>query len=278
MQIGVLFKYFGTNYPNMLTFIVPVKSERVSGDWPGFCKLVERTFKSICNQTDQNFKLLAVCHEIPTINYSHKNIHFLQVDFEPPIRGASETDASINIRREIDKGKKLQIGATYAVENFNSEYIMTVDSDDFISKRIAEFVNKQTGEESGWYVKKGYLHLASKPFLFATSKYNKLCGSSVIVKPEVLQYFFDVDPILYFDHRLTTLNGSITLSEFPFPGGIYSVANGENHLMHGSNVKKFNSHKDIISFKGIKRILVKLKSHRPRFITKRIRREFSFQS
>ena len=260
----------------MLTFIVPIKSQRVSGDWPGFCKLVERTFKSICNQTDQNFKLLAVCHEIPEINFTHKNIHFLQVDFEPPIRGEFETDASINKRREIDKGKKLKLGATYASEKFNSDYIMTVDSDDYISNKICAFVNSHKKNVAGWYIKKGYLHFETKPFLFATFKYSYLCGSSVIVKPDLLKYFFEVDPILYFDHRLTKLNGTINLKPLPFYGGIYSMANGENHLMNVSNIKKFNTHKDLVSFSGIKRLSAKFKNYRFRFITSRIRKEFSF--
>ena len=105
----------------MLTFIVPIKSKRVSGNWLEFCNLVERTFKSICNQTDQNFKLVAVCHEIPQIKFTHKNIHYLQVDFEPPVRRQSESDESINKRREIDKGEKLKLGAKYAEDNFNTD-------------------------------------------------------------------------------------------------------------------------------------------------------------
>lgn len=261
----------------MLTFIVPVKSERVSGDWLEFCSLVERTFMSICNQTDQNFKLIAVCHEIPPINFRHKNIHYLQVDFEPPVRKENESNDSINKRREIDKGKKLKLGAQYAKKEFNTDYVMTVDSDDYISNRIAAYVNSSKENLPGWYIKNGYLHFEGKSFLFATFKFSYLCGSSVIVKPELLQYFFEVDPILYFDHRLTILNKHIELKPLPFYGGIYSMANGENHLMHVSNIKKFNNHKGWLSSEGLKRIIAKLKNYRFRFITKRIRNEFSFK-
>ncbi|WP_426429768.1 hypothetical protein ACPX19_09505 [Winogradskyella sp. HB-48] len=260
----------------MLTFIVPVKSKRVSSDWLEFCNLVERTFKSICNQTDQNFKLVAVCHEIPQINFTHKNINYLQVDFDAPVRRQNESSESINKRREIDKGKKLKLGADYARNELVSDYIMTVDSDDYVSCRIAEFVNKSSGDEPGWYIKNGYLHFEGKSFLFATFKFSYLCGSSIIVKPELLQYFFEVDPILFFDHRLTVLNNTIKLKPLPFYGGIYSMANGENHLMHVSNIKKFNNHKGWLSSDGLKRIVAKLRNYSFRFITKKIRREFSF--
>ena len=262
----------------MLTFIVPIKSKRVSGNWLEFCNLVERTFKSICNQTDQNFKLVAVCHEIPQIKFTHKNIHYLQVDFESPVRRQSESDESINKRREIDKGEKLKLVAKYAEDNFNTDYVMTVDSDDYVSNRVAAHVNSSKGNVPGWYTKNGYLHFEGKSFLFATFKFSYLCGSSVIVKPKLLQYFFEVDPVLFFDHRLTVLDNHIKLRPLPFYGGIYSMANGENHLMHVSNIKKFNNHKGWLSSEGLKRIVTKLRNYRFRFITKTIRREFSFYS
>ena len=261
----------------MLTFLVPVKSERVSSNWPKFCSLFEKTLISICNQTDNNFKVVIVCHEKPRLNFTHKNIHYVHVDFDPPIRAESESDESINVRRELDKGKKLEIGVSYAQERFNTDYIMTVDSDDFISNRIAAFVNQSNKKTPGWYIKNGYIHYSSKSFLLATYKFHSLCGSSVIVKPELLQYFFDKDPILYFDHRLTVIN-DIELERFPFYGGIYSISNGENHLMNYSKIKKSNNHRDLISAKGLKRLLNKIGNYSPRLITKKLKSEFSFET
>ncbi len=119
----------------MLTFVVPVKSKRVTSDWLRFCKLFERTLISICNQTDTNFKVIAVCHEIPEIDFTHKNLHFIQADFEPPLPRATESKESLNKHREIDKGDKIKLGVAYAQVNFNTDYVMTVDSDDFISNQ-----------------------------------------------------------------------------------------------------------------------------------------------
>lgn len=89
----------------MLTFVIPVKSERVSSDWTKFCQLFERTLISVCNQTDRNFKVIAVCHETPKIEFNHQNISFLNVDFDPPIPRESEPRERITKRREIDKGE-----------------------------------------------------------------------------------------------------------------------------------------------------------------------------
>ncbi|WP_299129285.1 glycosyltransferase family A protein [uncultured Winogradskyella sp.] len=260
----------------MISFIVPVKSEQVTSDWLKFSQYVEATLISICNQTDQNFKVIVVCNEKPQINFEHPNIHYVEVDFEPPVRRDSESDKSLNRRRELDKGGKLKIGVNYATENFDTDYIMTVDSDDFISNKIAGFVNESGTELPGWYTKNGYIHLDGKPFLLATYKFSYLCGSSVIVKPELFNYFFNVDPMLYFDHRLTVLNNNIELTQLPFYGGVYSMANGENHFMSIANIRKFNTHNGWMTSEGIKRIYNKFKNYSFRFITKKIRKEYSF--
>jgi len=237
---------------------------------------VERTFRSICNQTDQNFKVIAVCHEKPKVNFEHTNIIYIEVPFDPPIPRLNESNESITRRRELDKGYKLKAGVKYALEMFDTDYVMTVDSDDFISNRITEFVNKSNIDTPGWFIKNGYLHFEKRSFLFATFKFNYLCGSSVIVKPELFDYFFNQDSLLFFDHRLTTLNKTINLKPLPFYGGIYSMANGENHLMHLSNIKRFNNHQGWLSIDGLNRIFTKLKNYRFRFISKKLQREFRF--
>ncbi len=112
----------------MLTFVVPVKSKLVTSDWDKFSQLYERTLKSICNQTDSNYKVMVVCHEIPKTTFSHQNLHYVHVDFAPPISNDLESPESGY------KGKKILLGVEYASTEFSTDYIVTVDSDDFISK------------------------------------------------------------------------------------------------------------------------------------------------
>lgn len=260
----------------MLTFVVPVKSRVVSTDWLKFCKLFERTLISICGQTDTNFKVVIVCHEIPKIEYTNGNINIFQVDFQPPSLIDSEPKENL-IKQRIDKGKKIKLGVEFARRRFNTDYVMTVDSDDFVSNRIAAFVNQSGNFVPGWYVNNGYLHFNWKLLLIVTRKFSYLCGSSIIVKPALIKHFFDADKItLYFDHRLKVLNGDIELSKFPFYAGIYSIANGENLFMSFQNVKKLNDHGNWLSLQSIKRICSKIKNYNVRLITPKLRKEFNF--
>ncbi|WP_435625416.1 hypothetical protein [Flagellimonas sp.] len=260
----------------MLTFVVPVKSKLVTSDWDKFTQILERTLRSICNQTDSNFKVVAVCHEIPKTTFSHQNLNYVQVDFEPPISNGVESSTNHYKAKEIDKGKKILTGVEYALKEFKTDYIMTVDSDDYVSKNISTFVNNSNGNVPGWYIKHGYIYVEGKRFLVKTLKFNDLCGSSIIVKPELVKHFIGIHPMFYFDHRLTTLDSRIELQKFPFSAGIYSVGNGENIYMSSQNVKRFNNHRNWISLQSIKRLFNKFRNHRFRFITSALRKEFNF--
>jgi hypothetical protein len=260
----------------VLTFVIPVKSRSVASDWTNFGQLFERTIKSICNQTNSNFKALVVCHEIPEINYTHENLHFIHPDFQPPSKDNISPKEYL-IKKRIDKGNKIKLGVSYASKKFNTHYIMLVDSDDFVSNKIASFVNSSGNELPGWFVEKGYLSFSWKNILVVTNKFNYLCGSSVIVKPNLIRHFFDKGKIdLYFDHRLTTLNSNIELKKFPFYAGIYNMGNGENIYMSFQNVKKFSNHGNWISMQGLMRLYSRFRKYRFRLITPELRKEFNF--
>lgn len=259
----------------MLTFVIPIKSKSVASDWTHVCELFERTLKSIGNQTDSNFKVVAVCHEIPSSRFTPKNLHFLQVDFPPPSPESSGQE--LLMQKRIDKGNKIKIGVAFAHEKFNTDYVMLVDSDDFVSNRIAAFVNQNTEDSPGWFIGKGYLSLKWNTVLIVTNKFNYLCGSSVIFKPEMLDHFFDKEKMdLYFDHRLTTLDANIPLKKVPFYAGIYNMRNGENIYMSVENIKEFSSLGNWATKDSFKRIINRIKNYRFKIITPKLRKEFQF--
>ncbi|WP_370392045.1 hypothetical protein [uncultured Winogradskyella sp.] len=254
----------------MITFIVPVKSKSACANWPNLCRLFDSTIRSIFNQADTRFNVVVVCHEIPTISFSHENLHFVEATFKPPL------EKSI-IDKRIDKGNKIKTGVEYAQNNFPSKYVVMVDADDYISNKLVHFLNNPNTDHPGWYIDKGFINYKFKRFLIFTKKFNWVCGSSVIVKPELINHYFDKGEIdLYFDHRLKVLNTDIVLKDIPFPAAIYNICNGENLLMSASNVKKFNDHRDLTSKQGLKRIYRKMRNHRLRIITARLRNEFNY--
>lgn len=221
-----------------MLFIVPVKSAVISASWPRFSKLFERCIKSVCQQTDQDFKVVVVCHEKPDTTFQHPNLYYHQVDFAPPLPETETGFKLIHEAKEADKAKKIIAGLEFA-RQFNQPYAMVVDADDCINNQITAFVKKQPAE-AGWYFNSGYIYKEGSRFIFKKTKdFNSLCGTCIIVKTSYLRDI--ISPDLYFRHRSKKLDNGAQLKPLPFAGAIYTINNGENHFMNQSTVKHLNT-------------------------------------
>ena len=97
-----------------MIFIIPVKSAVISPSWDKFSKIFERTVRSVCQQTDQDFKVVVVCHEKPITAFKHPNIHYVHVDFPPPTPEATKDFKEFFSLKRADKSKKVIAGFEYA--------------------------------------------------------------------------------------------------------------------------------------------------------------------
>ena len=257
----------------MITFLVPVRSKSVTNDWKRYCSLLERTLKSITNQTSDGYRVVVVCHEIPDNPYMHSKIHYLQVDFKPPVFELGNYLLTGD-PGEHDKARKL-LAAMELEEVRSSDYVMSVDSDDLISNQLAAFVEQNKSKnKAGWYFKAGYFYLEGRKYLILNKRtFNTLCGTCIIVKPKFFSYLIDTDPTLYYRHRRIELNSQLNLVPLPFPGAIYSMANGENHAMSKNRINNLVSSKSGIMDK-LKSIIRKIRKYRFQLITPGFRRKF----
>lgn len=222
----------------VLAFIIPVKSKTITSDWDYFSRLVNRCIGSICKQTNTNFKVIVSCHEIPETNYKNDSrVDFIKVDFTPPILKNDEKDLW---KKRQDKGKKIKFAADYAM-GIGASYVMTVDSDDCISNRICEFVLKNGNDSiSGWYLKKGYLYVEGKAYLYLNVKnFNEICGSCIIIKPEIIDLMYkEYREYFWFYHERRTFENGQSLLPLPFPGATYSMVNGTNIKLDHQELKE----------------------------------------
>jgi hypothetical protein len=254
----------------MIGFIVPLKSKQVSLDWISFSGIVERTLRSITNQSSDEYFVAVICHERPEITFQHPKIFYHVVDFDAP----KEEKENYSGKRS-DKAKKL-LEALTIPEIIAADYIMPVDSDDLISNEIASFVavNKNRGIP-GWYFSKGFIYKeGSKSMWLNTKNFNALCGTCIVIKPELMPLFIDTEPYLNFIHRRTVLNNGVELEQFPFPGVIYSIDNGHNFYMNRNGIRKI-----IVKGYGflpkLKNIIRKILKYRIFLVSNRIKKEFN---
>lgn len=266
----------------MLVFVVPIKSAQISTNWEVFSVLVERTMKSISQQTSQNFKIVAVCHEIPVMKFQHPNLEYVQVDFLPPtdenIAAADSADNPdpLNYRngaKEADKAKKIMKGVEYG-KKYNPSYYMVVDADDCINKNIVKFVEENPNENAGWYFKKGYIYNEGSNLIFLNrNTFNVLCGTCIIVKADQMDNLLEKEPKELFNHDLVNLPNGNKLLPLPFPGAIYSLGNTENYCSTPEAVKKMNSYS--IFKKGFfENIVRKATKYRIKLVNENFRSKF----
>jgi hypothetical protein len=232
----------------MLAFVIPLKRQTLSNSWKNVCLLLERTLKSICNQTTSDFRAIVVCNERPDIAFEHPNLIYFETQIPEPTNDF--------MGKEKDKIYRCLVGTKHA-KSLGASHVMFVDADDCISRRIAEFTN-QNSEHNGWFTDKGYEYREDIKLLKIRNKGLHLrTGTSHVVKIALLEPFLDInrEDIEYeslLQHRSTARilgEQGTPLEPLPFPGVIYSLDNGENYW---SQTKLFwqrkNSIKSIFIF------------------------------
>ncbi len=257
----------------MLTFIIPVKSERVSGSWDRFSNLFERTLKSVCNQTSQNFRIIVVCHEKPKTDFQHPNLEYIHVGFDPP-KLDPNTPEKHDGQKEEDKSNKILMGVGHS-KQYNPDYLMVVDADDCISNKIVDFVESNKNKNTdGWYFNKGYIYREGDGFISLNQlNFNTLCGTCIIIKPDRIKEILQQVPHLLYVHKTTHLKNGGVLEKYPYPGAIYSLANGENHYMSGQKAKSLAAGRSF-GISTLKSVYRKFKKYRIKLLSSTIKNEF----
>lgn len=255
----------------MLAFIIPLKSSRASSDWALVCRLLERTLKSICHQTSNQFRVVVVCNETPKLNFQHPQVEYVSVDLEIP------TTLS---EKERDKARRMWTGLRF-VQASNPSHVMFVDADDCISQHLVQFVNDHR-QEDGWYVSKGYEYPEQTGIIYPRKKnlQNKT-NTSHILKYDLLEPFISLDfeqvddKFMYHQHLCNLMREmNHPLRPLPFAGVVYVTDNGENMYMQRKVLFKekgvFKTPKQV--FYAYAGIIYRFLIARP--ITSEIRHEF----
>jgi hypothetical protein len=250
-----------------MIFIIPVKSAVISPSWDKFSKIFERTVRSVCQQTDQDFKVVVVCNEKPITDFEHPNIHYVYVDFPPPTPEATKDFKGLHSPKEADKSKKIIAGFEYA-KQFDTTHMMVVDADDCISNAIVSFVKKNP-DVDGWYSKMGYVYREGSKLIFKKmDNFSSLCGTSLIVKPQYLLPI--ISPDMYFRHPKRTLENGYKMKPLPFPAAVYTI-NGENYFMTEKAVEHFKG--DTVK-NGSANLLKRVMRYRIWFLTNGVKKKF----
>ncbi|MEO9070114.1 MAG: hypothetical protein ABI261_03700 [Ginsengibacter sp.] len=239
----------------MIGFIVPIKPKKFSKDWEYENKLLERTLRSITQQTDQCFKVFVVYNkeDKPEIDFEHSLISWIRYDF-PFVEVEKIADYKSFVykwhkpdyaEKMFDKGRKISYGCSFA-KKMNCDYIMAIDSDDLISNRIASFVNEYGNSEPGWYICNGYMYNENSKILVRSRQLHNINGSTFIIRKDLVPDC-DFASLNFMDYNFFEAHGylllrikqlfGLELAMLPFYGTVYVL-----HPNNSSDIfRLFNS-------------------------------------
>jgi hypothetical protein len=160
----------------VVIFLTSIRHPDSANNFAKVESLFEMSLRSVCAQTDANFRVVVVANAMPRINFSDSRVTYQIVDYPPPDPQRSSVDAIRVLLR--DKGTKL-IAGMLAARRFKPDYFAIFDADDMVSRRIAQFVNANASD-AGWYVNSGYVVNSQMWTTQRKSGLFRYCGSTLV--------------------------------------------------------------------------------------------------
>ncbi len=226
----------------MLAFITSLRHPRNAVDYSRVEELLLETLHSVTQQTSDDFVVIVVGNREPSVELPDK-VHFVKVSYGPPAPRDVRVSRSPFIR---DKGTKIGVGLIKALE-FDPDYVMIFDADDFVHRDLVQFVGERPGRP-GWVIDEGWMYSRNRRAVRPISDFNRTCGTSFIIPFDVYGVPTDLDVTASkaeireaYGERISKIIGAHkwavewhaergrVLERLPFPGAVYHVDTGENH-------------------------------------------------
>lgn len=171
--------------------IIPLKSQRVAKNWDLTCNSLAMTINSIVNQTEKDYVVVVAGHECPAFLELEKfgNIFFKKVDFFPPIQ---KQGGLVNQPLVDDKNLKI-IAALHHIEKYKASHIFQLDADDLLHVDFIKTLKKNKQSASSYILQGGYIYYSSTDRVRPTNRLNDICGSTAVVKSNILTFPPDID-------------------------------------------------------------------------------------
>ncbi len=232
-----------------LTFLIPVRHPENVRDAALARTLLAETFASISAQDVDGWKAIVIANRGADLPPLPANFGVEWVDFPPNALHDRRLDdylASKDASR-LDKGRRLLAGLLAARD---STYVMPVDDDDFVSRRISGFV-KENSKEHGWYIQRGFELFESDwlKLFVPLSDFWRSCGSCSIVRRDLFETMGCTEgaadelirDFLGPHARMieTLADSGFALAELPFAGAVYRRGHANSLSSSGRRVGAF---------------------------------------
>jgi hypothetical protein len=232
----------------MLVFITSMRHPHNAYNYRKLELLLDMSLRSVCSQTDPDFRVVVVCNARPNVEFTDPRITYHVVDFPAPCAaGVPVSEIHAGMR---DKGTRFLSGVLLA-RKLGARHVAFFDADDLVSRRVARFVNARP-DAAGWYTDSGYV--LDYPTWRVQRKHGlvRYCGTVLITKAVELLRVSEIDQglgenssqqeilakvplniIKYIlgDHRCMAglfARHGLRMRPLPFRGAVWVLRTGEN--------------------------------------------------
>ncbi len=264
----------------LLAFLVPLVHPDAARSWPEVCaRLTETVNCLLADHPTESVHVFVGVNRGSPLPPMPSGVSVLELDLPLPStsiyksRGQHESDR-LRATRE-DRGKK-RLAGLQAARGRGFEYVMNVDADDLVSRKLLHWVRAGRGEP-GWYITEGWLYRMGSRLIHKQSNFHKLCGSSHILRTELLHCLCspeDADnleniPLLLGEHTKTAdlmASYGYQITPLPYRAACYRVG-------HANNASLRKRHVELWMLRKKPSLLVR-SATKTRFLTRKLRREF----
>lgn len=229
-----------------LTFAIPVRDPRGVADWATVTSLMATTVRSLFNQAGPRPRVVVGASPGTELPDLPGDVTVVEVDLPfrplPEGEGPARWEAIL-----VDKGLRLAHALSVARPQ---GHVMVVDYDDLVSSRLTEVVAAQP-QAPGWFVDAGYLWDGGPVATLLPTGFNDLCGTSLIVRADLLRIPDDPADPGELEWIKATLGSHkrwhdrLPLQKLDFPGAVYRVGSGANvsgAIGHGRRFLRASRH------------------------------------
>lgn len=219
----------------MLTFVVPVRHPLSIAKPEVIRKLMAETLAAIAAQTHPDWRCVIAAEKGALLPDLPDKVTVVETDIPAPDLPDFRVDKQANRAAvRLDKGARIMSALTAAQPR---GHVMVVDYDDLISRRLAAVV-AEAPDAPGWYIDSGWLYSGGRLMSFYPERFNRLCGTSIIVQSKLLRIPKTMEGFEP-DYTARSLGSHIYLREdleaagtplarLPFPGAIYRIGHADS--------------------------------------------------
>ncbi|WP_134680296.1 glycosyltransferase family A protein [Paracoccus ravus] len=237
-----------------LVFVIPVRHPASVKDWTAVQFCLAQTLASVAAQTVSTWQCVVVANAGSDLPVMPLNARVVWVNLplpEMPDRNREQERFYDAVRR--DKGLRIHAGLEGVGED---AFVMVVDFDDFVHRRLAEFVAAELGAP-GWTIDRGYVW-GGGSWCFEKPGFHMLCGTSHIIRRALLGRFLTEDgrpDMMAIKRRLGShvfIHDDLAtqgqpLGSLPFAGAVYRVGNPQSTSGNGNLARLMTPRTDLIS-------------------------------